>query len=92
LFINSGAITDGNHALMNVMVFNVKFNRNRLFHLLQSLNAPDKLIFKYLKSFVSDYALTIKHLNGKLTDVLYNASVYKDDKGEVLGVLLRLEM
>jgi PAS domain-containing protein len=32
--------------------------------------------------------LTIKHLNGKLTDVLYNASVYKDDKGEVLGVLL----
>jgi PAS domain-containing protein len=45
-----------------------------------------------LKSFVSDYALTIKHLNGKLTDVLYNASVYKDDKGEVLGVLLRLEM
>jgi hypothetical protein len=34
-----------------------------------------------LKSFVSDYAL-IKHLNGKLTDVLYNASVYKDDKGE----------
>jgi PAS domain-containing protein len=31
-------------------------------------------------------------LNGKLTDVLYNASVYKDDKGEVLGVLLRLEM
>jgi hypothetical protein len=36
--------------------------------------------------------LTIKHLNGKLTDVLYNASVYKDDKGEVLGVLLRLEM
>jgi PAS domain-containing protein len=45
-----------------------------------------------LKSFVSDYALTIKHLNGKLTDVLYNASVYKDDKGEVLGVLLRLEI
>jgi hypothetical protein len=36
------------------------------------------------ESFVSDYALTIKHLNGKLTDVLYNASVYKDDKGEVL--------
>jgi hypothetical protein len=33
---------------------------------------------------LSHYALTIKHLNGKLTDVLYNASVYKDDKGEVL--------
>jgi PAS domain S-box-containing protein len=38
------------------------------------------------KSFVSDYPLTIKHKNGTLTDVLYNASVYKDDKGNVLGV------
>jgi PAS domain S-box-containing protein len=35
---------------------------------------------------VSDYPLTIKHKNGKLTDVLYNASVYKDEKGNVLGV------
>ena len=38
------------------------------------------------KSFVSDYPLTIRHKNGKLTDVLYNASVYKDDKDNVLGV------
>jgi len=38
------------------------------------------------KSIVSDYPLTIRHENGKLTDVLYNASVYKDDKGNVLGV------
>ncbi|WP_081897837.1 PAS domain S-box protein [Flavobacterium sp. 83] len=38
------------------------------------------------KSFVADYPLTIKHKNGKLIDVLYNASVYKDDKGIVLGV------
>jgi PAS domain S-box-containing protein len=38
------------------------------------------------KGFVADYPLTIKGKNGKLTDVLYNASVYKDDKGNVLGV------
>jgi len=38
------------------------------------------------KGFVSDYPLTIHHKNGKLTDVLYNASVYKDDRGNVLGV------
>jgi hypothetical protein len=36
--------------------------------------------------------LNDKHLNGKLTDVLYNASVYKDDKGEVLGVFAAAEM
>jgi PAS domain S-box-containing protein len=41
-------------------------------------------VFK--KGFVADYPLTIKHKNGNLTDVLYNASVYKDDKGNVLGV------
>ena len=38
------------------------------------------------KGFVADYPLTIRHRNEKLTDVLYNASVYKDDKGNVLGV------
>jgi len=38
------------------------------------------------KGFVSDYSLTVKHKNGKLTDVLYNASVYKDENGNVLGV------
>ncbi len=35
---------------------------------------------------VRDYPLSIKHSTGQITDVLYNASVYKDDKGNVLGV------
>jgi PAS domain S-box-containing protein len=38
------------------------------------------------KGFVTDYALTIRHKNGRLEDVLYNASVYKDRRGDVLGV------
>jgi len=38
------------------------------------------------KGFVTDYALTIRHKNGQLTDVLYNASVYKNQAGVVLGV------
>ncbi len=38
------------------------------------------------KGLVADYPLTIRHKNGKLTDVLYNASVYKDDQNKVLGV------
>src|SRR3970282_2852995 len=40
------------------------------------------------KGFVADYPLTIKHIDGKLTDVLYNASVYKDENGNVLGVVI----
>ena len=38
------------------------------------------------KGTVSDYPLTIRHVHGKLTDVFYNASVYKDARGNVLGV------
>ncbi len=40
----------------------------------------------FSKGFVTDYPLTIQHKNGRLTAVLYNASVYKDAKGNVLGV------
>ena len=38
------------------------------------------------RGFVTDYPLTIRHKNGQLTDVLYNASVYRDVGGNVLGV------
>ena len=38
------------------------------------------------EGYVTDYPLTIRHNDGKLTDVLYNASVYKDVAGKVLGV------
>ncbi|MBC7735390.1 MAG: PAS domain S-box protein, partial [Bacteriovorax sp.] len=40
----------------------------------------------FAKGFVTDYPLTIRHEDGRLTDVLYNASVYKDAQGNVLGV------
>ncbi len=36
--------------------------------------------------FVRDYPLAIHHVSGRIIDVLYNASVYKDDKGNVVGV------
>ncbi|MEN3373595.1 PAS domain S-box protein [Dechloromonas sp. ZS-1] len=35
---------------------------------------------------VTDYPLAIRHASGKVTDVLYNASVYRDAQGNVLGV------
>ena len=38
------------------------------------------------KGYVTDYPLTICHTSGRLTDVLYNASVYRDEAGTVLGV------
>jgi PAS domain S-box-containing protein len=41
-------------------------------------------VFK--KGFVVDYPLTI--IDGKLIDVLFNGSVYKDDKGKVIGAVV----
>ena len=36
--------------------------------------------------FVQDYALEIRHKDGYLTPVLYNASVYRDEAGGVIGI------
>ena len=36
--------------------------------------------------FVQDYALEIRHKDGHLTPVLYNASVYRDEGGQEIGV------
>src|SRR5690606_2639416 len=35
---------------------------------------------------VRDYALEIRHRSGRVTPVLYNASVYRDAAGNVVGV------
>jgi PAS domain S-box-containing protein len=52
--------------------------------------APDQARDGYQQVFaegsVTDYPLTIRHKNGRLTDVLYNASLYKDALGNVVGV------
>jgi len=42
----------------------------------------------FAKGSVADSPLTLRHKEGKLTDVLFNGSVYKDDKGNVLGVVI----
>ncbi|HSN79407.1 MAG TPA: ATP-binding protein, partial [Rhodoferax sp.] len=52
---------------------------------------PDQARIGYQKVFseglVRDYPLAIRHTTGRIMDVLYNAAVYKDDKGNVLGVV-----
>jgi PAS domain S-box-containing protein len=35
---------------------------------------------------VRDYPLTIRHASGRTTDVLYNATIYRNEAGEVQGV------
>ena len=40
----------------------------------------------FADGFVTDYPLTIRHKDGHVIEVLYNASVYRDAKGNVAGV------
>ena len=52
---------------------------------------PERARAAYERAFaassVTDYPLSIRHVDGTLTDVLYNASVYTDEDGGVAGVL-----
>ena len=51
---------------------------------------PEKARASYKQVFregsVRDYPLEIRHRDGRLTPVLYNASVYRDETGKVMGV------
>ena len=40
----------------------------------------------FSEGFVRDYPLAIRHISGRIMEVLYNAAVYKDGRGNVLGV------
>ena len=50
----------------------------------EKARAGYELVFS--KGYVTDYPLEIRHVSGKITDVLYNASVYVDPNGKVNGV------
>lgn len=40
----------------------------------------------FLQGFVTEYPLAIRHTSGQVIDVLYNASVYRDETGQVAGL------
>jgi PAS domain S-box-containing protein len=50
----------------------------------EKANAIYQLVFE--QGMAVDYPLTMRHRDGTLTEVLYNASVYRDGGGKVLGV------
>jgi len=51
---------------------------------------PEKARAGYEKVFrdglVTDYELGIRHKDGHVTPVMYNATVYRDESGNVIGV------
>ncbi len=85
-----GKITDMNEALTTI----TGFTRSELTgtDFLDYFTEPQKAREVYQEVFakrsVSDAPLTLRHKNGELTDVLFNGSVYKDELGNVLGVVV----
>ena len=83
-----GKITDVNEATVTV----TGIPREQLIGTAFSdyFTEPDKANEGYQRAFaqgsVTDYPLTIRRPNGTLSEVLYNASVYRDEAGVVLGV------
>jgi PAS domain S-box-containing protein len=83
-----GKITDMNNASVNI----TEVTREKLIgtDFFDYFTEPEKArdIYKkiFAEGFVADFPLTIR--DGKLTDVLFNGSVYKDEHGTVLGVVV----
>jgi PAS domain S-box-containing protein len=84
----AGKITDMNHASVNI----TGISREKLIgtDFFEYFTEPDKAREAYqqvfAKGFVADYPLIIR--DHKLTDVLLNGSVYKNEQGKVLGVVV----
>ena len=85
-----GKITDTNEATVKITgIEKIKLIGSDFFDYFtehQKAREVYQAVFK--TGSVSDYPLTILHKDGKLTDVLFNGSVYKDDLGNILGVVV----
>ena len=83
-----GKISDVNSATENA----TGLSRNQLIgtEFSDYFTEPEKAKIGYQKVFeqgkVINYPLTICHTSGKLIDVQYNASIFKDEHGKILGV------
>ncbi len=83
-----GKITDVNDATVQA----TGITRDRLIgtDFADYFTEPEKARLGYQEAFakgqVADYPLSLRHRSGAVMDVLYNASVYRDEAGEVAGV------
>ena len=85
-----GKITDMNQATVNITgMTREKLTGTDFFdYFTEPQKAREVYQEVFAKGSVADSPLTLRHKDGKLTDVLFNGSVYKDDRGNVLGVVV----
>lgn len=85
-----GKIMDMNHATINITGLSREELTDSDFF--DYFTEPQKAREVYQEVFangsVADSPLTLRHKKGKLTDVLFNGSIYKDEYEKVLGVVI----
>ncbi len=85
-----GKITDMNEATVNITGMSRDILRGSDFF--TYFTEPQKAREVYQEIFekgsVANFPLTLRHKEGNLTDVLFNGSVYRDDKGNVQGAVI----
>ena len=85
---NEGKITDMNEALVNMTgMTREKLTGTDFFdYFTEPQKAREVYQEVFEKGFVKDHPLTIK--DQKLTEVLFNGSVYKDEQGKIRGAVV----
>ena len=85
---NEGKITDVNEAMVTVTgeLREKLINSDFKDYFTEPQKASEVYKEVFSKGFVIDYPLTI--IDGELTDVLFNGSVYKDEKGNIMGAVI----
>jgi PAS domain S-box-containing protein len=85
-----GKITDMNQATVNItgMARDQLIGSDFFVYFTDPQMAREVYQEVFAKGTVADSPLTLRHKDGKLTDVLFNGSVYKNDNGKVLGVVI----
>ena len=83
-----GKITDVNRATETI----TEVARDRLIgsdfcdYFTEPRKARDGYQQVFAKGMVQDYALAIRHISGQVIDVLYNATLFRSEAGEIKGV------
>jgi PAS domain S-box-containing protein len=83
-----GKITDVNKATIEATAVSKEnlIGSSFIYYFTDPLKAKQGYEQVFAKGFVADFPLTIK--DHKLTDVLFNGSVYKDNNGNILGAVV----
>ncbi|MGL2964272.1 CHASE3 domain-containing protein [Flavobacterium sp. RSB2_4_14] len=87
---NEGKITDLNQATVKItgIAKEELIGSDFINYFTEHQKALEVYLDVFARGSVVDAPLTIRHKNGKLTDVLFNGSIYKDELGNTKGVVI----